>query len=147
MVHLIVKLLAQAFQHVDLLAPRAVYGDALLPELVIQGLYQPVNELVQLLLGLLDLRLQRLVEGRQLMLLAFPAIVEFQNLLYQVVDLPATHQLSEPSLGGLLLLVEEFIILLDHLVVGKAAADARRVEGLLEHSYQIGLVHLSRAGR
>ena len=38
MVHLIVKLLAQAFKHVDLFAPRAVHGDTLLTELVIQGL-------------------------------------------------------------------------------------------------------------
>ena len=64
MVHLLVKLLAEAFEHVDLFAPRAVHGDALLPELVIQGLNEPVHELVQLLLGLLDLRLQGLVQGR-----------------------------------------------------------------------------------
>ena len=81
------------------------------------------------------------------MLLALPAIVEFQDLLYQIVDLPATHQLGEPSLGCLLLLLEEFIIFLNHLVEGKAAADARRVESLLEHSYQVRLVHLPRTGR
>ena len=81
------------------------------------------------------------------MLLALPAIVEFQDLLYQIVDLPATHQLGEPSLGGLLLLLEEFIIFLDHLVVGKATADTRRVECLLENSNQVGLIHLPRAGR
>ncbi len=46
MIHLIVELLTQAFQHVDLLAPRAVHGDTLLSELVIQGLYEPVHELV-----------------------------------------------------------------------------------------------------
>ena len=146
MVHLIVKLLTQAFQHVDLLAPRAVHGDALLPKLVIQGLDEPVHELVQLLLGLFDLRLKGLVESRELVLLPFSAIVEFQNLFYQIVDLPATHKLGQPSLGGLLLLVKEFIIFLDHLVIGKAAADTWRVEGLLEHSYQVCLIHLSRAG-
>jgi hypothetical protein len=81
------------------------------------------------------LHLKGLVESRELVLLPFSAIVEFQNLFYQIVDLPATHKLGQPSLGGLLFLVKEFIIFLDHLVIGKAAADTWRVEGLLEHSY------------
>ena len=81
------------------------------------------------------------------MLLAFSPIVELQDLLYQIVDLPATHKLGEPSLGCLLLLVKEFIIFLDHLVIGKAATHARSVEGLLKNRDQVRLIHLSRAGR
>ena len=63
MVHLIVKFLTQAFQHLYLFAPRAVHSDTLLSKFVVEGLNEPIHELVQLPLGLLDLRLKGLIES------------------------------------------------------------------------------------
>jgi len=71
-------------------------------------------------------------------------IVEIYDLLDQLVYLPATDKRIESLLSLLLLLLEERVILLDHLVIGQSRPHTRRAEGLRKKLNQIALVKLAR---